>query len=166
MTREEAIKNIKEHCYFADLIPQAKEALDMAIEALEREPKSEWQKDHEILKAYSDGANGVLDDVSAEIEEIETYDGIYIDRAYVLQIINKYRTESEEQMPPERDCVNCVYSKDGHISFSETCHNCIWENQFIPKFMPKRIKASDIQPDDEWMQENEWDEVYKAESDE
>ena len=29
MTREEAIKNIKEHCYFANLIPQAKEALDM-----------------------------------------------------------------------------------------------------------------------------------------
>lgn len=35
MTREEAIENIKEHCYFANLIPQAKEALDMAIRALE-----------------------------------------------------------------------------------------------------------------------------------
>ena len=33
---EEAIKNIKEHCYFTNLIPQAKEALDMAIEALEQ----------------------------------------------------------------------------------------------------------------------------------
>ena len=40
MTREEAIKNIKEHCYFASLIPQAKEALDMAIQALEQEPKT------------------------------------------------------------------------------------------------------------------------------
>ena len=39
MTREEAIKNIKKHCYFANLIPQAKEALDIAIEALEQEPK-------------------------------------------------------------------------------------------------------------------------------
>jgi len=38
MTREEAIKNIKEHCYFANLIPQAKEALDIAIKALEQEP--------------------------------------------------------------------------------------------------------------------------------
>ena len=38
MTREEAIKNIKEHCYFANLIPQAKESLDMAIKALEQEP--------------------------------------------------------------------------------------------------------------------------------
>ena len=32
--------------------------------------------------------------------------------------------------------------------------------------MPKRINASDIKSDDEWMQENEWDEVYKAESEE
>ena len=40
MTREEAIKNIKEHCYFASLFPQAKEALDMAIKALEQEPKT------------------------------------------------------------------------------------------------------------------------------
>ena len=38
MTREETIKNIKEHCYFLNLIPQAKEALDMAIEALKQQP--------------------------------------------------------------------------------------------------------------------------------
>ena len=38
----------------------------------------------------------VLDKISAEIEEIETYDGIYIDRAYVLQIIDKYKAESED----------------------------------------------------------------------
>lgn len=38
MTREEAIKNIKEHCYFASLLPQAKEALDVAIKVLEQEP--------------------------------------------------------------------------------------------------------------------------------
>lgn len=30
--------------------------------------------------------------------------------------------------------------------------------------MPKRINASDIQPDDEWMQENEWDEIYAKEN--
>ena len=38
ITREEVIKNIKEHCYFASLLPQAKDALDMAIKALEQEP--------------------------------------------------------------------------------------------------------------------------------
>ena len=40
MTREEAINNIKEHCYFANLLSQAKEALDEAIKALEQEPKT------------------------------------------------------------------------------------------------------------------------------
>lgn len=28
------------------------------------------------------------------------------------------------------------------------------------------IKAKDIKPDDEWMQENEWDEIYEQESEE
>ena len=31
-------------------------------------PKSEWQHDHEILKAYSDGASAVLDKIRAEID--------------------------------------------------------------------------------------------------
>lgn len=118
MTREEAIKNIKEHCYFANLIPQAKEALDMAIEALEQEPKSEWQKDHEILKAYSDGANGVLDEIRAEIakygsiwvayaitDETKTDKGIeklvsdVLKQAkeQVLNVIDKYKAESEDK---------------------------------------------------------------------
>lgn len=35
----------------------------------------------------------VLDKIMEEIEEIETYDGLYIDRAYVLQIIDRYRNE-------------------------------------------------------------------------
>lgn len=26
-----------------------------------------------------------------------------------------------------------------------------------------RLKASDIKSDDEWMQDNEWDEIYKQE---
>jgi hypothetical protein len=38
MTNEEAIKAIKAHCYFANLVPVGKEALDMAIKALEQEP--------------------------------------------------------------------------------------------------------------------------------
>lgn len=38
----------------------------------------------------------VLDKIRNEIEEVETYDGIYIDRFFVLQIIDKYTTESEK----------------------------------------------------------------------
>ena len=37
------------------------------LEALERDPKSEYQQDHELLKAYLDGANDVLDKIRAEI---------------------------------------------------------------------------------------------------
>lgn len=36
MTKEQAIQTIKEHCYFANLVPDAKKALDMAIDALEQ----------------------------------------------------------------------------------------------------------------------------------
>lgn len=35
--------------------------------------------------------------IRAEIEEIETYDGLYVDRAYVLQILDKYKSESKPQ---------------------------------------------------------------------
>ena len=36
MTNEEAIKNIREHCYFSNLVPTAREALNLAIKALEQ----------------------------------------------------------------------------------------------------------------------------------
>ena len=52
-------------------------------------------KDYKRLCKALDNED-VLDKISAEIEEIETYDGLYIDRAYVLQIIDKYKAEREE----------------------------------------------------------------------
>ena len=41
MTKEEAKKIIKSRCYFASVLPDTKEALDMAIKALSSEPQ-EW----------------------------------------------------------------------------------------------------------------------------
>ena len=83
MTREEAIKNIKEHCYFANLIPQAKEALDMAIEALEQE--------------------SILDKVRTEIMDWQTdihdneYDAENHDFVFegIYEIIDELKAESE-----------------------------------------------------------------------
>ena len=53
-----------------------------------------------ILKNYSKPktviVNDVLDKISAEIEERETYEGVYLDRYDVLEIIDKYKAESEE----------------------------------------------------------------------
>ncbi len=65
----------------------------------EQEPKSEWQQDHEILKAYSDGANEVLDKIRAEIVDLgqrtmndNRASGIWACR----DIIDKYKAESED----------------------------------------------------------------------
>lgn len=85
------------------------------------EPKSEWQKDREILKAYSDGANGVLDELRDEIAEekehayadFERYKVEYLGQDWkdaldslpqddfrygmerCIDIIDKYKAESE-----------------------------------------------------------------------
>lgn len=83
-----------------DTEEEAIEAWNRRSEVLERESKSEWQKDHEILKAYSDSANGVFDELRAEIMKLQLYkmfegeDTFYIERDDVLWIIDKY-TESE-----------------------------------------------------------------------
>ncbi|WP_458457466.1 hypothetical protein [Pseudobutyrivibrio sp.] len=49
MTNEQAIRIIKMHCYFANLVPDAKEALDMAIDALEQQ-HIEFPTKHEIAE--------------------------------------------------------------------------------------------------------------------
>lgn len=38
-----------------------------------QKPKSEWEHDHEILKAYSDGASAVLESIKYLIEQYEHY---------------------------------------------------------------------------------------------
>ena len=63
------------------------------------ELQSEWQQDHEILKAYSNGANEVLDKIRAEIEERKLYSGGEPNRELAfnvcLQIIDKYAEEDK-----------------------------------------------------------------------
>jgi len=78
---------------------------DMAIKALEQEPKSEWEHDHEILKAYADGGNNVLDKVRDEILDNtfsvvnpnNTYEYInVIDLDSIDDILDKYKSETEQ----------------------------------------------------------------------
>ena len=64
------------------------------------EKKSEWQQDHEILKAYSDGANDVLDKIRDEIREQSRMhmDGdLYIKTSSCMQIINEYKAEEVKE---------------------------------------------------------------------
>lgn len=68
------------------------------IKWIEQEPKSEWEQDHEILKAYSDGVNEVLDNIRAEIESLERFEirgekTPLINGDNVLHIIDKYKEE-------------------------------------------------------------------------
>lgn len=60
-----------------------------------QEPKSEWEQDHELLKAYSDGANDMLDKIRAEINTmpcaITSMREIYVNRDKVINIIDKYK---------------------------------------------------------------------------
>lgn len=67
--------------------------------------KSEWQQDHEILKAYSDGANEVLDKIRAEIKELakpNEFGGrgngksVRYGLCKALEIIDKYKPEVGE----------------------------------------------------------------------
>lgn len=65
-------------------------------EPIEQEP-TEWEQDHEILKAYSDGANDMLDKIYADIQKLRgcscsCSDGIIDD---IEDILDKYKTESE-----------------------------------------------------------------------
>lgn len=65
--------------------------------------KSEWEHDHEILKAHSDGANDMLDKIRdrVELERIgyPPSEGYYKAITKVLQIIDEY---SEGGDPDER----------------------------------------------------------------
>ena len=93
-------KNIeKMPCIYADL----PNGMDGEHYVLEQEP-TEWQIDHEILKAYSDGADDILDKLRAEIEDLDIfYDNDYFSSnrdamfkcSDVLQVIDKYKAESE-----------------------------------------------------------------------
>lgn len=75
-----------------------------------QEPKSDWEQDHAILKAHSDGANEVLDKIRAEIEDLidcpydkcKGSDCIFClqdectVRGYrLMEILNKYNVETE-----------------------------------------------------------------------
>ena len=62
------------------------------------EKKSEWEHDHEILKAYSDGASAVLDKVRAEMHATaeKHEDGVYYLRdEWIDEIIDKYAEEDK-----------------------------------------------------------------------
>lgn len=61
-----------------------------------------YQGKYDAVRELKIGDNSnameVLDKIIAEIEEVSTYDGIYIDRSYVLEIIDKYKYKAESEV--------------------------------------------------------------------
>ena len=96
MTLEEAIKHAEE--VIVEMSYEFQESVALQDHknaklcrecAEEHRQLAEWLKDYKRLLEQEN----VFDKIGAEIEEVSTYDGIYIDRAYVLEIIDKYRGE-------------------------------------------------------------------------
>lgn len=113
MTREETLKHFKTWCQQTLGNNCSDKDLHMAnnIIALLEPESTEWQHDHEILKAYSDGANEMLDKIRSEVEDINPWTLAFAPskdhdirpqivtnvKNYVLEIIDKYREEREEK---------------------------------------------------------------------
>lgn len=102
MTREEAIKQLKENrvlCINSETEPFAI-AYDMAIKALEQEPFI--NKPCISSGVCKHDKNEVLNKIRAEIMKLQLYkmfegeDTFYIERDDALAIIDKYKAESEE----------------------------------------------------------------------
>lgn len=102
MTREELKNHCKEQVEKCEKLAKYKgeepygkiyEEHKLVLELLEQESKSEWEHDHEILKAYADGANNALDKVKAEIIELRSKQNVGV--LECLDIIDKYNSESE-----------------------------------------------------------------------
>ena len=108
ISREAVIDGINE--YFHDEYYQRtsiQDCRDCLIEdviknmpSVTSQPKSEWQQDHEILKAYSDGASAVLDKVRAEIDGLlnDEDNSMYAHGVMdCLEIIDKFMAEGSEE---------------------------------------------------------------------
>jgi hypothetical protein len=101
MTREEAIKILKD-CELNPCVSKDKEAANMAINALEKEP-------YETVTEFADrcrecGREKVLDKLRAEIKEITpTYHNPdwsvtdLIPISEVLKLIDKYKADAESE---------------------------------------------------------------------
>lgn len=90
---DKCVYSTSEGCQYDDIT----EAMP-PVSSSENPNKSECEHDHEILKAYSDGASAVLDKVRAEIDEqydrVHPYDISCAEGLEMaLNIVDKYKAE-------------------------------------------------------------------------
>lgn len=115
ISRDDVCRYVAEFVNHEFSTKEEEELIDNIITGIERmtsatpqEPQSEWQHDHEILKAYSDGANEVLDNIRFDLYKL------YNDRpsdynhsqrtelfCEVIKILDKYNAESAHDVAQE-----------------------------------------------------------------
>jgi len=104
MTKKQAIQTIKEHCYFANLVPVGKEALDIAIKALEQQPSEDCVNRQEVIRIadkcreYGKQKKGKWIDLSKALDNRENPCKCSICN-HVLSFMNYY--------PKSNYCPNC-----------------------------------------------------------
>lgn len=115
-----------------ELINNIIKGIEHMSSATPQEPKSEWEQDHAILKAHSDGANEVLDKIRAEIDtylETEGFGSEY--RNDVKGIIDKYTAESENKEKLSwlgKNCKDCGNEKCKKLGTLPKGHDCaLWQ---------------------------------------
>ena len=138
MTREDAIKVLN----MVEAHGLAEEAKKMAIKALSQEQQSEWERDHEILKAYADGQESMKpckDAISRQsvLEEINCWIGSgeysytnatdYLNKRITsLSSVSTEKTGRwipvSERLPKEYDLV-LVTEKYGFVDTAHFVHN-------------------------------------------
>lgn len=77
ISRQAVLDSIHANCVYENEYNLTAKHIEDAVKQLPpvspQKPKSEWEHDHEILKAYSDGANAVLESIKYLIEQYEHY---------------------------------------------------------------------------------------------
>lgn len=117
-----------------------------------REEAIQFLKGYLDEEVYTDKCRAAHDMAIKALEKEPCEDAI--SRADILEEIEKLRMSSGvTNQSTWNECVDVIL---------RTVRNRDW----FPSVQPTLIKASDIKPDDEWMKENEWDEIYKTEREE
>lgn len=102
MTREEAIKAIKSHCYFANLVPVGKEALDVAIKALEQERIRSAE-----ITQYRHDCEKLMEENEWLKKAIEQEPCDCISRSELLKAVDtwdKFGCDADLKLVPVKDC--------------------------------------------------------------
>lgn len=100
ISRQAVIDSIHANCVYENEYNLTAKHIEDAVKQLPpvnpQKPKSEWEHDHEILKAYSDGASAVLESLIEQYEHyLELLDADMKDGSATIVTKTKYAVYTE-----------------------------------------------------------------------